>query len=281
MTVRIVTDSSCDLTAEEVEELGIEIVPLTIRFGDEEFVDRTELDVRSFYRKMAELDVLPETAAPAPGAFETAFRRLADDGADAVVCINLSSKLSATHQSARTAAGSLEGQVDVRAVDSSSITAGLGTQVLHAARAARDGATADEVVAVVEALVPRTRVYGALDTLDNLKKGGRIGGAQAFLGSVLSVKPAIDLSSGEVEEAGKPRTRKKALQWLADQVLAHDRVEDLAIMHAEAPDVDAMLDLLAPRYSRDDIRVGHIGAVIGSHGGPRLVGACFLVPDPT
>lgn len=279
VAVRIVTDSACDLTTAEADDLGIEVVPLTIRFGADELVDRVELDVHQFYERMDATDVLPETAAPAPGAFETTFRRLADEGADAVVCINLSSKLSATYQSARTAAASLEGTVDVRTIDSSSITAGLGTQVLRAARAARDGATADEVVALVESLVPRTRVYGVLDTLDNLKKGGRIGGAQALLGSMLSIKPALDLSSGEVKEAGKPRTRKKALQWLADQVLAHDRVEDLAIMHGEAPDVDAVLDLLSSRYSRDEIRVGHIGAVIGSHGGPRVVGACFLTAD--
>ena len=276
MAVRIVTDSACDLTAAETDELGIEVVPLTIRFGADEFVDRTELGVDEFYERMATSEELPETAAPAPGAFEQVFRRLADEGADAVVCINLSAGLSATHQSARTAAGSLEGSVDVRTIDSRSITAGLGTQVLRAATAARDGASADEVVALVEDLVPRTRVLGVLDTLDNLKKGGRIGGAQALLGSMLSIKPAIDISSGEVKEAGKPRTRKKALQWLADQVLAHDHVDGLAIMHGNAPDVDVVLDLLAPRYSRDDIRVGQIGAVIGSHGGPRVVGACFL-----
>lgn len=276
MTVRIVTDSACDLTSDEAAELGIEVVPLSIRFGDDEYVDRTEMDVSRFYATMASSPHMPETAAPAPGAFEATFRRLAEDGADAVVCIDLSSKLSATHQSARTAAASLEGTIDVRTIDSLSITAGLGTSVLLAARAARDGASADEVVALVESFIPRTRVFGVLDTLDNLKKGGRIGGAQALLGSMLSIKPAIDISTGEVREAGKPRTRRKALQWLADQVLAHDRVEQLAVMHGEAPDVDDLLDLLAPRYARDEIRVGHIGAVIGTHGGPRVVGACFL-----
>ncbi len=277
MPVRIVTDSACDLTTSEADELGIEVVPLSIRFGAQEFVDRVELDVHEFYRRMAASDELPETAAPAPGAFDERFRRLAEEGADGIVCIDLSGELSATHQSARTAANSIEG-IDVRTVDSHSITAGLGTQVLAAARAARDGATADEVVALVESLQPRTRVYGVLDTLDNLKKGGRIGGAQALLGSMLSIKPALDLSSGVVQEAAKPRTRKKALQWLADQVLAHDRVDELAVMHGDAPDVDALLDLLAPRYPRHAIRVGHIGAVIGTHGGPRVVGACFLTP---
>jgi DegV family protein with EDD domain len=273
--VRIVTDSACDLTSEEAADLGIEIVPLSIRFGAEEFTDRVDLDVHEFYRRMDASEALPETAAPAPGAFDECFRRLADDGADGIVCINLSAELSATHQSARTAAQALDG-IDVRVVDSHSITAGLGTQVLLAARAARDGASADEIVALVESLEPRTRVYGVLDTLDNLKKGGRIGGAQALLGSMLSIKPALDISSGAVQEAGKPRTRKKALQWLADQVLAHDRVEELAVMHGDAPDVDLVLDLLAPRYPRDQIRVGHIGAVIGTHGGPRVVGVCFL-----
>lgn len=275
MPVRIVTDSACDLTSEEAADLGIEIVPLSIRFGAEEFTDRVDLDVHEFYRRMDASDALPETAAPAPGAFDERFRRLAADGADGIVCINLSGELSATYQSARSAAQSLDG-IDVRVLDSHSITAGLGTQVLLAARAARDGASTDEVVSLVESLEPRTRVYGVLDTLDNLKKGGRIGGAQALLGSMLSIKPALDISSGVVQEAGKPRTRKKALQWLADQVLAHDHVEELAVMHGDAPDVDVVLDLLAPRYPRDQIRVGHIGAVIGTHGGPRVVGVCFL-----
>lgn len=273
--VRIVTDSACDLTTEEIDDLGIEVVPLSIRFGDQEFTDRVDLSASEFYTRMATSDVLPETAAPAPGAFETVFRRLLDDGADAVVCINLSSELSATFQSARTAATSLDGAA-ISTVDSRSITAGLGTQVLRAAAAAREGASADEVVALVEAMVPRTHVIGVLDTLDNLKKGGRIGGAQAMLGSMLSIKPAIDISTGKVEEAGKPRTRKKALQWLADKVLAHDNVEGLAVMHGDAPDIDDFLALITPHFDLADVRIGQIGAVIGAHGGPRVIGACFL-----
>ena len=273
--VRIVTDSSCDLAPDEAEALGIEIVPLSIRFGADEYTDRVELSADDFYTKMASSTDLPETAAPAPGAFDVVFRRLLDEGADSIVCVHLSEALSATIGSARTAAAGVDG-ADIRAVDSRSITAGLGTQVLRAATAARDGATADEVVSLVEDLVPRTRVYGVLDTLENLKKGGRVGGAQALVGSMLSIKPAIDISSGEVQEAGKPRTRKKSLRWLADQVLAHDRIEDLAVMHGNAPDIDEFLDLLAPTYDRDQIRVGLIGAVIGAHGGPRVIGTCFL-----
>jgi DegV family protein with EDD domain len=278
MAVRIVTDSSCDLTDDEVAAHGIEVVPLTIRFGTEELEDRTELSVAEFYERLASSSVLPETAAPAPGKFEAAFRRQAETGADAVVCINLSSGLSATMQSARNAATALAGELPVHVVDSRSITSGLGTQVLLAAEAAAAGASPEEVVALVEDLVRRTRVVGALDTLDNLKKGGRIGGAQALVGSLLSIKPILDLSSGEVEEAGRARTRRKALETLRDRVVEHGDVQQLRIAHGFAPDVDAMVRLLTERYPEEAIRVGHIGPVIGTHGGPRVMGVTWLDP---
>ena len=277
MPVRIVTDSSADLAADVVERLGIEVVPLSIRFGDEEYTDGVDLSVSQFYDKLASSADLPETAAPAPGAFEAAFRRQADAGADAIVCINLSSGLSATLQSAQNAASATEG-LDVRVVDSRSITSGLGTQVRVAAEAAADGAGADDVVALVDDLVGRTHVFGALDTLDNLKKGGRIGGAQALLGSLLSVKPLLDLSSGEVAEAGRARTRRRALEWLRDKVFSQPAVEHLCIAHGMAPDLDNMLDLLAPRYPADQVTVTTIGPVIGTHGGPRVMGLTWVDP---
>jgi len=275
MAVRIVTDSSSDLTDDEVASHGIEVVPLSIRFGDQEFEDRTQLTVEAFYEKLAASPVLPETAAPAPGQFEAAFRRQQAAGADAVVCINLSADLSATMQSAQNAAKGTEG-LDVRVVDSRSITSGLGTQVLLAADAAAGGASADEVVALVEDLARRTHVVGALDTLDNLKKGGRIGNAQALLGSLLSIKPIVDISTGSVEEAGKARTRKKALDVLRDKIAEAGAIEHLCVTHGLAPEEAEMLDLLAPLYPRDQIRVGHIGPVIGTHGGPRVMGVTWV-----
>lgn len=276
MTVRIVTDSACDLSSEETSSLGIDVVPLSIRFGDQQFLDRDELSVDDFYEKMAASDDLPQTAAPAPGAFETVFRDRLEEGADAVVCINLSAGLSATLQSAETGARDLDG--DIRLVDSLSITGGLGTMVLEAARAANSGASADEVVALVENLRSRTRVYGAIDTLENLKKGGRIGNAQALLGSVLSIKPLIDISSGVVEEAGRQRTRKKSLGWLRDKVAEHgDAISNLSVMHAQADDIDVLLEMLAALVDPADMRVGVIGPVVASHGGPGVVGMCFTL----
>ena len=278
MPVRVVTDSACDLTADEAAALGVTVVPLTIRFGAEEFVDRQDLTPAEFYERLAAANVLPETAAPSPGAFEAAFRAAFDEGADAVVCVNISSGLSATMQSATNAAKALE-DTDVRIVDSRSITWGLGSQVEAAAKAARDGASADEIVALVEDMVPRTRVYGALDTLENLKKGGRIGGAQAMLGTLLSIKPVIDISApaGVVEQAGKPRTRAKALQFLVDKVKADAPVENVGVLHGSAPDVELFLDLLASVVPRDEVHVGEIGATIGVHGGPRVVGVTYQV----
>jgi DegV family protein with EDD domain len=195
-----------------------------------------------------------------------------------VVCINLSGELSATVQSARNAATAVAGDIDVRVIDSRSLTGGLGTMVLEAAEAARNGADADAIVALVESMIPRTEIYGALDTLENLKKGGRIGSAKAMLGSMLSVKPIIHIGDGAVEEAGKQRTRKRALEWMRDQLFSEGNVEKLSILHGEAPDIDQFLDMIAERYPRDQIRIGKIGAVIGTHGGPGVIGMCYLRP---
>lgn len=275
MAVRIVTDSSSDLSAERAEQLEIDVVPLSIRFGDEEFTDRVQLSVDEFYTRLTASAALPETAAPSPGAFEEVFRGAAERGADGVVCLTLSSELSATIASAQNAARSVEGVIDVRVIDSRSITTGLASQAIAAADAARRGASLDEVVALVEDMASRTHVIGALDTLEYLKRGGRIGGAQALLGNLLSIKPLLDLSTGRVEEAGKARTRRKALQWLADRTLALDEPENLSICHANAGDLDEFLALLAPKYTVEQLTVCQIGPVIGTHGGPGMIGVTW------
>lgn len=274
--VHIITDSSCDLTADEAADNGVTVVPLSIRFGSDEYVDRVELSLADFYSKMATSSVLPETAAPSPGAFEQAYRNALEAGAEAIVCINISSGLSATIQSARTAAKAVMEEIDIHVVDSRSITGGLGAQVLEAARAAREGRSADEIVTMVSDMSERTMVYGALDTLDNLKKGGRIGNAQALLGSMLSIKPVIHIRNGVVEEAAKPRTRRKAFDWLRQRLFEEPAVSHLSIMHGMAPDIDDFLELIEPRYPAGSFRLVEIGAVIGSHGGPRVVGICYV-----
>jgi DegV family protein with EDD domain len=275
MTVKIVTDSSCDLPDELVSQFGIDVVPLTIRFGAEELVDRADLSPAEFWARCATSAELPSTAAPAPGAFEEVFRKAAAAGAEGVMCVVLSSKLSATGESAQAAARAVADVVPVKVVDSLSVSLGHGMMAVQGARRAADGATLDEIVAMAEDMARRTKIFATLDTLEYLKRGGRIGAAQALLGSILSIKPCIEVVDGKVEPGPKQRTRSRSLQWLADQVGAQKGVENLAVLHGDAPDVDTLLGLLAPHFSRDQIVIGQLGAVVGAHTGPRTIGVAF------
>ena len=275
VSIRIVTDSSCDLPQEVVDAHGVRVVPLSIRFGDEELIDREQLSTAEFWARCATSSTLPETAAPAPGQFERAYRDLHADGATGIVVVALSGALSATMQSAELAARSVADLVPVRVVDSRSVTLGVGTIVLACAERAAGGASLDEVEALARDLAERTRVIGALDTLENLKKGGRIGGARALLGTALAIKPIIAVVDGKVEEAGKQRTRSKALKYLVDQVTEYeDRIESLAVLHADCTDVDDFVAMLRPHHA-GEIVVGEIGPVIGTHAGRGTIGVAF------
>jgi DegV family protein with EDD domain len=274
--IRVVTDSACDLPDELLAEMGIGLVPLHIRFGEDELVDRIELTTKEFWARQAASETLPETSAPAPGAFHQMFESMADDGATGVVCVNLSSKLSATIQAARQAARELEGTLPVRIVDSLSVTMGEGLVVMEAAQRAAAGATIDEVVAATELAVSRVKVFGAIDTLQNLKKGGRIGGAAALVGSLLAIKPVIEVRGGIVEQESKQRTRARSLQYLAGKVLSAGPIARLAVFSADAPDVDQLLDLLDGVRPTERMLLGDVGPVIGTHCGPGAIGASWL-----
>ncbi|CAN5554418.1 DegV family protein [soil metagenome] len=276
--VRIVTDSACDLPQAVADELGISIVPLTIRIDGHEYVDRADLTPEEFWAKCAAVAELPGTAAPSPGQFEATYRKLAAEGASSIVVVNLSSGLSATMQSAELAARSFnddpETTIEVSVVDSCSATLGLGAIVTDCARLARSGASHEEVVLHAADLATRTKVWGALDTLENLKKGGRIGGAKAMLASALAIKPIIEVRDGKVEQGGKQRTRSKALAFLVETLIAAGPVENLMVMHADCSDVDAFVDMLRPHYD-GAIIVGDIGPVVGTHAGRGTIGIAY------
>ncbi len=277
-SVRIITDSACDLPESVVRELGIEVVPLFIRFGEDELVDREQLTTAQFWARCAREPDLPSTAAPSPGRFEQSIRALATQGATGVVIIDLSGDLSGTLQSAEVAADRLKGDIPVRVVDSRTVTMGLGSIVVACARAARDGASLDEVEALARDLSGRCKVWGALDTLENLKKGGRIGGAKAMLASVLSIKPIIEVRDGVVQEGGKQRTRAKAVTFVVDKVreaVAGRGISQLSVMHADCDDVDALLTQLREVYP-GEILVGEIGAVVGAHAGRGTIGVAYF-----
>ncbi|MDQ3573819.1 MAG: DegV family protein, partial [Actinomycetota bacterium] len=184
---------------------------------------------------------------------------------------------SATYEAAQLAAQTVSGSVPVRVVDSRAVTMAQGLMAVRAAELAASGAGIDDVVGALEDLVRRSRTFAALDTLENLKKGGRIGGAQAFVGSMLSIKPVIEVTGGKVEPESRQRTRGRALRYVADKVRQHRPVGTLAVMHGDAPDLEEMLDLLAPLHPRDQTLVADIGAVIGTHAGPRVMGVAFFV----
>ncbi|HEX3563796.1 MAG TPA: DegV family protein [Acidimicrobiales bacterium] len=274
--VRVVTDSAGDLTPSLAEERGVTIVPLSIRFGSEEFVDGATLTAEEFWRRCKSSDVLPETSAPSPGAFQEAFLAAAGDGYDGVVCINISGALSATYQAARTAADTISDQVPVRVIDSRSVTMGQGLMVLAAAESASAGASLDEVEAVVQGRIERTQVFGAIDTLEHLEKGGRIGGARALLGSLLSIKPVVHVVDGVVEEESKQRTRSRQLRYLADKIIGFGNLERVAVCNGAASDLDDLLGLLSGVDVKYPLEVVNLGPVVGTHTGPGTLGVCVV-----
>jgi len=277
MAVRVVSDSACDLPAETCEAFGIEIVPLTIRFGTDEYVDRTELSTEDFWKKLESSSMLPETAAPSVGAFEETFRALNDSGAEGIVCVNLSAHLSATMQSAQVAAKALDGLCPIEIIDSASASMGIGILALHAARRAAEGADVATISREVNERRQRQRLYAMLDTLEYLKKGGRISGAQAAIGTFLSVKPIIAVEDGKVETADKPRTRSKSRERCIELICARP-IERVAILHTLAPDVDEFRDEVIRRSGVDPstVMVSIVGPSVGPHLGPGCVGAAVL-----
>ncbi len=276
MTIRIVTDSACDLPQQLVDELGITLVPLTFSFGDEEFTDRVSLTPNEFWARCSASPVLPQTAAPAPGKFAEAFTNLSGAGATGILVITLSSDLSATKQAAEQGVEAAQLRIPIRVVDSRSASIGEGISVVAAARLAKGGMGLDDLARTVTDMAGRTRVWAALDTLENLKKNGRIGGAKALLASALSIKPIITVLDGKVAEGGKQRTRSKALAFVIDQFRNDGTVSNLAVLHAQCTDVDAFVAQLRETYS-GEIIVGDIGSVIGSHTGPGTIGVAYHV----
>jgi DegV family protein with EDD domain len=270
MVVRIVTDSTADLPAKVASELGITVVPLTVFFGDEAFLDGVELDNPGFYQKLAASKDLPRTSQPSPAAFQEAFQRLIDEGADAILSIHLSSKLSGTYQSACTARDSLPEdmrKVPISVLDSQSISVGMNYAIQGAARLAREGKTLEELQAYVEDTLSRTSILAVLDTLEFVRRGGRIGGASALLGNMLSFKPIIEIKEGEVAPVERPRTRGKAYARIAQLVTEMGEIESISI--AESNDeVGQQLKAAIKEVYSGEMPIYRLGAVLGVHTGP-------------
>jgi DegV family protein with EDD domain len=273
--VRIVTDSACDLTPELAERHRIIVVPLTIRFGHEELLDRRDLSPAQFWERCKASSELPETAAPPPGAFHQAFEEAGREGSE-VLCLTISSGVSATYQSALAAREGLDG-TPVTVIDTRSLSMGQGLLAIAAAEAAADGATFDEVARLTTELIGRTRVLGVIDNLDHLQRGGRIGGARALLGSMLSIKPVIQVRDGVVEQESRQRTRSRSLRYAADKVKEDAPIDRLAVANGAASDVGELLEMMNSTPLRHERLVVDLGPVVGTHAGPGTIGICYQV----
>jgi DegV family protein with EDD domain len=196
-----------------------------------------------------------------------------------VLCINLSAGVSATHQSAVAAAKAVRDRIPVRTVDSRSMTMGLGLMALDLADLARTGADLDALVERAAHLIPRTQVYGVVDTLEHLEKGGRIGGARALLGSLLSIKPVVTLVDGVVEEESKQRTRSRSLRYLAEKAKESPAISRLAVCNGAAPDIDQFLEMIDDVHTEHPRLVVDLGPVVGTHTGPGTIGMCLVTVD--
>jgi DegV family protein with EDD domain len=274
--VAVVTDSAADLPAELAAAQGITVVPLDVRLGRYSADEMRGVDPAEFWRRCAEVPDLPETSAPSPGAFRDAFTAAAESGARGVVCVTISSKLSATHQAALAGAAEAAGDIGVEVVDSRFATLGEGLIALEAARCSAEGGDLATCVAAVRSAIARTEVFGTLDTLENLRRGGRIGGAQAFLGSLLSIKPVVEVRDGVVEPESRQRTRARSLAYLVDKLASIGPLERLGVVHAAAPDLGELLAATAKMFPLEDTVVAYIGPVIGAHTGAGTVGLCAL-----
>lgn len=273
--IRVVTDSTSDILPAAAARLGVDVVPLTVRFGDEQFRDGVDLSPEQFYRRLPGATVQPSTSQPTPEQFAEVYRRHVDAG-DSVVSVHISAKLSGTLQSATLAAQEFADGT-VRVVDSMTVSAGMQFLVRGALSDIASGAGEDVVVERMEARRDRIGVYVLLDTLTYLERGGRIGRAQGLLGSMLNVKPLLRVSDGEVQREARVRSRQQGITKLVEIAAAQRPLEGLGVFHCGAPE---LLALLEPRLRADhpDIEIfdGQLGAVVGTYSGPGGVGIALL-----
>lgn len=276
MAVRIVTDSTSDIPAPLAQELGISVVPLSVIFGDEVYKEGIEITHDLFYDKLVRSKVMPTTSAPSVGDFLSVYEPLLKE-TDEIVSIHISSKLSATYNNACQAAKQLADQgVRIEVIDSLSVSFGLSFIAQAAARAASAGASVEEIREIAGRMIPRLRIFVVLDTLEYVRRGGRIGRARAFLGAVLKVKPILSFQEGEVHPEERVRTKALALERLL-QIATSYRIKQAGIGYStnpqDADDLKHRLEAMAPGV---DVQIVRLGPVLGVHGGPGTLGIGVL-----
>ena len=277
MKVRIVTDSTCDIDGDTARKMGITVVPQNVHFGSRSFEDNVTITPDVFYEMLAAAPELPTTSQASPGRFRQAYEELSRD-ADGIVSIHVSSKISGTCNSASQGAAAASSDCPIEVIDSGQASMGLGLVAMAAAELAMRGAGQSEVVAAALDAVRRANCLCAFETLEYLRKGGRIGKAQALVGSVLNVKPITIVRDGEVHPLGRTRTFPRALALMKEQVRELAPIESLAVMHSTTPAValevaEDLQDLL-PQGSRP--RIARFGPALGVYAGPGALGIALI-----
>ncbi len=274
MAIKIVTDSTADLPPELARELDITVVPCNVHFGQETFLDGVELDADRFYERLITESQLPTTSQPSPGAFLEVYRGLVDAGHQ-VVSIHVSDKLSGTMNSARQAKEQL-GDAPLEVVDSHQVSLALGLLVTAAARAVKDGAHYEETLQVTRHALDQVQFFALLDTLEYLRKGGRIGKVQGFVGSLLHVRPIITVKEGVVESVIKVRSRARGVQYMLSIAEERAPLQQVAVMYATTPlEADELAERVRPLVADGTVIHARVGPVLGTHAGPGAIGIAF------
>jgi DegV family protein with EDD domain len=267
----VVTDSTADLPDEWHARYGIEVVPLKVIFGDETFRDRVDITDEQFFQRLATATKLPTTSAPSPGEFAEVYRRLAESY-EGCISIHLGAQLSATAESARVGAQSVEG-FRVEVVDSQTVT----MPIAFLCKVAAESNTLDAAKAAVDERVPKSRVLALLDTLRYLEMGGRLSRAGAMIGTLLDLKPLLLVADREIKPVDRVRTRSRAIPRMVEYFRGDLPVEHVAVMHAQAPDeAESIAARLREQLPGQEIMIGKIGCVLGTHTGPKALGVVYI-----
>ncbi len=275
MSVKIVTDSTSDLPQKVAEELGITVVPLTVRFGLNSYLDGVDMNADEFYKRLLARAETPKTAAPPPGAFKECYQKLA--GNDGIVSIHISSKLSGTYDAAMAGKKAANLSCPIEIIDTQSVSMGVGLLCIAAAKAARAGATVTEIANLVTDSCRQIWIADMVDTLEFLQKGGRIGKAQAWLGSLLSIKPILSVQEGEVVPVERVRTRSKGVERVYETLKEHLPARSVAVLYStDAEEAQKLLKHVQESYPQQQIYLSRFGPVLGTYMGPGSLAAITL-----
>ena len=276
MTVKIVTDSTCDVPLPVANGLGMTVIPLNVHFGEEVYRDGVDISADAFYEKLVKGPVHPFTSQPSAGVFAQTYETLAKDGSE-ILSVHISSKLSGTYNSAVLGRQAVKTPTRIELVDSGCVSMGLGLLVIALNEKARAGADMERLLELTNELLKRLETYSVADTLEYLQKGGRVSRLRAFFGTLLKIKPVLQVTDGEVHLKERVRSRAQGVERLVGLVQQAGKIQDLSVMYTTSlQDAHALAERLDPYFPKEKARIYQHGATLGVHLGPGALGVTFI-----